>query len=179
MEPYKLLAHNSGERVALLAIFVALGAVFKISLAAIPNVELLTFWVFVVTMVYGPVTGSIVGIFANATADLYIGAGPWTPFICAAFGLVAVIVHLYKKAGLRSPREYLLCGILVTLAFDLFTVVTASWLVLGIPLLAALYAQYGIIPPTFYPFGFIHIAANAVLFSALGAKIIGIIRNVS
>jgi len=167
----------NSRRIAMLAMFVALGAVFKISLAVIPNVELLTFWVFVVTIVYGLKLGIIVGVLANFTADLYIGFGPWTPFICLGFGLVAIIVHLYKKAGFRSKRDYLYCGILVTVAFDLFTVITTTCLIMGVPLLAALYMQYGIMPPTFYPFGIVHTVSNALLFFVLGVKIIEVLKS--
>jgi hypothetical protein len=142
----------------MLAMFVALGAVFKISLAVIPNVELLTFWVFVVTIVYGLKLGIIVGVLANFTAE-------------------AIIVHLYKKAGFRSKRDYLYCGILVTVAFDLFTVITTTCLIMGVPLLAALYMQYGIMPPTFYPFGIVHTVSNAILFFVLGVKITEVLKS--
>ncbi|MEA1993818.1 MAG: ECF transporter S component [Euryarchaeota archaeon] len=177
MDSHEILKHTRSEKVALLAMFVALGAVFKISLAALPNVELLTFWVFVVTVVYGLKVGITVGVLANAVADLYIGAGPWTPFTSIGFGIVAVIVYLYKRAGCRSQRDYLYCAILATVAFDVFTVITTSWLLFGVPLLPALYMQYGILPPTFYPFGIVHLVANGILFSLFGEKIVAILRS--
>ena len=175
MESHKVL---DSRKIALLSIFVALGAVFKIGLAAIPNVEVLTFWIFVITVVYGLRIGFTVGVLANFAADLYIGFGPWTPFTSLGFGLVTVIVYLYnKKAGFRSKRDYLYCGIIATVVFDLFTVITTTWLILGIPLLTALYMQYGILPPTFYPFGIVHTVSNAVLFSFLGEKITEVLKS--
>ncbi|MHC1604520.1 MAG: ECF transporter S component [Candidatus Methanofastidiosia archaeon] len=178
MDSHSVLTYDGSKKITMLAAFVALGAVFKISLAVIPNVELLTFWVFILTMVYGLKIGFTVGVFANFMADLFIGFGPWTPFICMGFGLVAIITHFYKKtAGFKSKRDYIYCGILVTVAFDLFTVITATWLVLGVPLLLALYMQYGIMPPTFYPFGIVHTVSNALLFSILGVNIIKVLKN--
>ena len=174
MESHKVL---DSRKIALLSIFVALGAVFKIALAAIPNVEVLTFWIFVITVVYGLRIGFTVGVLANFAADLYIGFGPWTPFTSLGFGLVAVIVYLYKKAGFKSKRDYLYCGIIATVVFDLFTVITTTWLILGIPLLTALYMQYGILPPTFYPFGIVHTVSNAVLFSFLGTRVIDVLER--
>ena len=174
MESQKVL---DSRKIALLSIFVALGAVFKIGLAAIPNVEVLTFWIFVITVVYGLRIGFTVGVLANFAADLYIGFGPWTPFTSLGFGVVAVIVYLYKKAGFKSKRDYLYCGIIATVVFDLFTVITTTWLILGIPLLTALYMQYGILPPTFYPFGIVHTVSNAVLFSFLGTRVIDVLER--
>jgi len=171
-----LKKYNGSKKIVLLAIFIALGAVLKITMAVIPNVEVLTFWIFIVTVVYGVKLGFVTGVAANMVADTYIGFGPWTPFISLGFGLVAIITYLYAKGGFNSKRDYMYCGILVTIAFDLFTVITATWLVLGVPLPVALYMQYGFMPPTFYPFGLIHTASNALIFSLLGIRLVKILQ---
>ncbi|MHC1598658.1 MAG: ECF transporter S component [Candidatus Methanofastidiosia archaeon] len=177
MDSEPVLKYNGSKKIVLLSIFVALGAVFKVFLAVIPNVELVTFWVFVVTMVYGVKMGFLTGFLSNILADTYIGAGPWTPFISLAFGIVAIITHFYAKAGFNSKKDYIYCGILVTVVFDLFTVVTTTWLILGVPLPVALYMQYGIMPPLFYPFGIVHTVSNAAIFSIASVKIISVLKT--
>ncbi|MBU7016126.1 MAG: ECF transporter S component [Theionarchaea archaeon] len=82
---------ETGRVLTRTAIFTALAAVIKIVLAPIPNVELLTLWIVIITLVYGLKAGVMVAFLGNTVADLYVGFGPWTFFISAGFVLVAVM----------------------------------------------------------------------------------------
>jgi hypothetical protein len=291
------------------ALFIALGAIFKASLSFIPNVELLTFWVFVNTMLYGYVYGAFIGVASNIISDIFFtGFGPWSIFVSLAFALAALFFHVWfgkrisfvpfiilssvslffliflaylekdsltrvvgwgffilgmsafafrlgrriyeglsdlgKKAGsvilklfLGSFLLFILQGfmdrmqmvllsfillffillwsrlmyalsymtrrilgkragyvesiyselsqnkslawsaLICTVIWDVFTVITTNVMLLGQPLMAALYAQYGIIPPTFYPFGIVHTVNNILLIALLGKRTIHLIES--
>ncbi|KYK29659.1 MAG: hypothetical protein AYK19_19430 [Theionarchaea archaeon DG-70-1] len=155
---------EAGKFLTRTAIFIALAAVIKIVLASIPNVELLTLWIAAVTLVYGLKTGVIVAFLGNAAADLYIGFGPWTFFVSAGFVLVAVIIWMVRPY-LQSSFSYAVTAVIATVAFDVFTVVTSMSLLFGYSVKMALIQQYGLfVPPAYYPFGWVHLGSNAVIF---------------
>ena len=161
------------------AVFTALAAVIKIILAPIPNVELLTLWVAIVVLVYGLRTGIIVAFLGNTAADLYVGFGPWTSFISAGFVLVAVVVWMVR-ARLRSSFSYAVGAVAVTVIFDIFTVITSMSLLFGYSIKMALIQQYGLfIPPGYYPFGWVHLGSNAVIFYFLAQPLIERLKKIN
>ena len=170
---------ETGKFLTRTAIFIALAAVIKIILAPIPNVELLTLWIALVTLVYGLKIGVMVAFLGNTAADLYIGFGPWTFFISAGFVLVAVIVWVLKPY-LHSSLSYGLTGALVTVVFDVFTVVTSMSLLFGYSVKMALIQQYGfLIPPAYYPFGWVHLGSNTVIFYVLAELLMEKLKKIN
>jgi uncharacterized membrane protein len=155
---------ETGKFLTRTAVFIAVAAVMKIVLASVPNVELLTLWITTVTLVYGLKVGAIVAFVGNTAADLYIGFGPWTFFVSAGFVLTAVVVWLVRT-HLTSSFRYAVVAVVLTVLFDVFTVVTSMSLLFGYSVKMALIQQYGLfIPPAYYPFGWVHLASNAVIF---------------
>jgi energy-coupling factor transport system substrate-specific component len=170
---------ETGRVLTRTAIFTALAAVIKIVLAPIPNVELLTLWIVTVTLVYGLKAGVMVAFLGNTAADLYVGFGPWTFFISAGFVLVAVMVWMVKPY-LRSSFSYAVGAVVVTVAFDIFTVITSMSLLFGYSIKMALIQQYGLfIPPGYYPFGWVHLGANAVIFYFLAEPLIEKLKKIN
>jgi hypothetical protein len=291
------------------ALFIALGAVFKASLSFIPNVELLTFWVFVNTLLYGYAYGAFIGVASNILSDIFFtGFGPWSIFVSLAFALAALFFHVWsgkrislvpfiilssvslffliylaylekdsltrvvgwgffilgmsafafrlgrriyeslsdsgkkigsailklflgafllfilqgfmdrlqmtslsiillffilfwsrlmcalsymtrrilgKRAGyiegiyreLSRNKSLVWAALICTVIWDVFTVITTNVMLFGQPLMWALYAQYGIIPPTFYPFGIVHTVNNILLITLLGKRTIHLIES--
>ena len=155
---------ETGEFLARTAIFVGLAAVIKIVLASIPNVELLTLWIAAVTVVYGLKVGCIVAFLGNVIADFFVGFGPWTLFISAGFVLVAILIWVATPV-LTSSFRYAVTAAAATVLFDVFTVITSMSLLFGYSIKMALIQQYGLfIPPAYYPFGWVHLVSNAVIF---------------
>lgn len=168
---------EDGKVLTRTAIFIALAAVIKIVLASIPNVELLTLWVAVVTLVYGLKMGIIVAFVGNMAADLYIGFGPWTFFVSLGFVIVAVIFWVVKN-HLKSSVWYAVTAGVATVVFDVFTVITAMSLLFKFPIKVALIQQYGLfVPPSYYPFGWVHLGSNLVIFYFVAESLIGKLKK--
>jgi len=163
---------ETGKFLVKSGVFIALAAVIKIMLASIPNVELLTLWIAIVTSVYGLKMGVLVAFIGNLAADLYVGFGPWSLFVSAGFVVVAVIFFLVRSY-LTTSFRYAGSAILCTVVFDVFTIITSMCLLFGYSMKMALIQQYGLfIPPAYYPFGWVHLGSNAVIFYFLAEPII-------
>jgi len=161
-----------GKFLVTCAVFIALAVVIKIILASVPNIELLTLWIALVTIVYGLRMGVLVAFIGNMAADLYVGFGPWSIFTSAGFVLVAVLFWLIRN-HLTSSLRYAGSAIVCTVVFDVFTIITSMCLLFGYSVRMALIQQYGLfIPPAYYPFGWIHLGSNAVIFYFLAEPII-------
>lgn len=170
---------ETGEVLARTAIFIGLAAAIKIVLASIPNVEMVTLWIAVVTLVYGLKVGIMVAFLGNMVADLYIGFGPWTLFVSIGFVLVACMVWAAKPL-LNSSLSYGLIAAAATVVFDVFTVVTSMSLLFGYSLKMALFQQYGLfVPPAYYPFGWIHLGSNAIIFYVLANPLIRNLKKIN
>lgn len=161
------------------AVFVALAAVIKIVLAPIPNVELVTLWIAAVTLVYGLKVGVLVAFIGNTAADLYIGFGPWTLFVSAGFALIAVIVWL-AKPYITSSAQYAVLAVVITVVFDVFTITTSMSLLFGYSIKMALIQQYGLfVPPAYYPFGWVHLGSNAVIFYFIAELFVNRLKRIN
>ncbi len=170
---------ETGKFLTRTAVFIALAAVIKIVLASLPNVELLTLWIATVTLVYGLKVGVTVALLGNTAADLYIGFGPWTFFVSAGFVLVSVLVWI-ARPYLRSSLSYAVVGAGATVVFDLFTVITSMSLLFGYSIKMALIQQYGLfIPPAYYPFGWVHLGSNALIFYFIAEPFIEKLKNIN
>ncbi len=170
---------ETGKFLTRTAVFIALAAVIKIVLASIPNVELLTLWIATVTLVYGLRTGIIVAFLGNAAADFFIGFGPWTFCVSAGFVLVAVLVKI-AEPYLKNSFSYAVVGVTATVVFDLFTVITSMCLLFGYSIRMALIQQYGLfVPPAYYPFGWVHLGSNAVIFYFVAEPFIGRLKKIN
>ncbi len=163
---------ETGKNLARTALFIGVAAVVKIILAAIPNVELVTLWIAVVTLVYGLKEGVLVAFLGNAAADLYIGMGPWTVCTSAGFVLVAVIVWVVGPY-LKSSLLYCITAAAATVVFDVFTSITSMSLLFGFTIKMTLFQLYGLfVPPAFYPFGWVHLGSNAVIFYFVAPSVV-------
>jgi energy-coupling factor transport system substrate-specific component len=169
---------ETGKLLVKCAVFIALAAVIKIVLASVPNIELLTFWIAVVTIVYGLKMGILVAFMGNTVADLYVGFGPWTVFISTGFVVVAMLFWLFRYY-LRTSIRYAGMAIMCTVGFDVFTIITSMCLLFGYSVKMALIQQYGLfIPPAYYPFGWVHLGSNALIFYFLAQPIIGKLMHI-
>ncbi|MBM1154294.1 hypothetical protein DRN94_000225 [archaeon] len=152
-------------RIPLIATFSALAIALNYAFAAIPNVQLFDFIVYLTAFSFGFDIGAGVAV---VTWLVYGYLNPWGFFlpILAATTVSEPIYAIAGTAAARSPRlwkqtriaalVHALNALWTTLVYDLLTA-SAYALVFHVPLLAALLAQI--------PFTILHLAANIPLFS--------------
>lgn len=77
----------STREIAIIAVLGAIAALGRVSLAALPNIQPVTFLVLVSGYVFGARTGFMVGSTAALASNFFLGQGPWTPWQMFAWGL--------------------------------------------------------------------------------------------
>lgn len=86
------------EYIVLLAILVAVAVVGRLIGMSLPSIQLASFIIIMVGIVYGGETGFLVGILTALVSDLFMGLGYWTFFQMLAWGLMGY------SSGLLSEK---------------------------------------------------------------------------
>lgn len=84
------------EYIVLLAILVAICVVGRLIGMSIPSIQLASFVIIMVGIVYGGETGFLVGILTAIVSDLFMGLGYWTFFQMLAWGLMGYTSGLFS-----------------------------------------------------------------------------------
>jgi uncharacterized membrane protein len=87
------------------------------------------------------------------------GIGVWTFVTALAYGALGVAGHLYFRNRAATRRNFLMFGLVGTLAYDVLTGLTIGPIFFGQPLVAAALGQI--------PFTLMHLAGTAVFTLAL------------
>ncbi len=85
------------EYIVLLAILVAIAVVGRLVGMSIPSIQLASFVIIMVGIVYGGETGFLVGILTALVSDLFLGIGYWTFFQMIAWGLMGYTSGLFSE----------------------------------------------------------------------------------
>jgi energy-coupling factor transport system substrate-specific component len=88
----------STREIAVIAVLGAIAAVGRVSLAALPNIQPVTFLVIVSGYVFGARTGFMVGSTAALASNFFLGQGPWTPWQMFAWGLAGSSAAYFRAA---------------------------------------------------------------------------------
>lgn len=91
-------SHISTREIAVIAVLGAIAALGRVSLAALPNIQPVTFLVIISGYVFGARTGFMVGSTAALASNFFLGQGPWTPWQMFAWGLAGSSAAYFKAA---------------------------------------------------------------------------------
>lgn len=126
--------------ITIMALMVAIIEVSKVSLAQIPNVELTSFWVIMLTLYFGTRIFYVIPVFILIEGMMY-GFNLWWIMYLYAWPMLAIVVLLFKK--MKTAWEWSFVSGLFGLCFGflcaipyIFTSGLAgafAWWVAGIP----------------------------------------------
>ncbi|MHA1798883.1 MAG: hypothetical protein ACTSVY_10605 [Candidatus Helarchaeota archaeon] len=166
-------------RVALISILVAIGIGGSYALLGIPNVEILTFVIFLSGFLYGCRIGTIVGTISEAIFAGFnpYGVAPLVTYLALiiAFAVIGFFGGLMgnntKDLEITSWNIYKFAttGAVLTFFFDIFTAL--SWVIVtpGMSLYLTLILQV--------PFTIIHVVSNMLLFGLVMIPVISRVRT--
>ena len=147
------------ESIVLLAILIATASIGRLILISIPSVNLQSFIVIMVGIVFGKKEGFIVGSLSALVTAMILGIGPWVVFQIIGWGLMGL------TAGLIAEK---LDNIVFRVAFGLAWGLLYGWIadLSGIFYLGSinLGSVLGLFISSF-PFDMLHGVSNAVLLA--------------
>lgn len=147
------------ESIVLLAILIATASIGRLILISIPSVNLQSFIVIMVGIVFGKKEGFIVGSLSALVTAMILGIGPWVVFQMIGWGLMGL------TAGLIAEK---LDNIVFRVAFGLAWGLLYRWIadLSGIFYLGSinLGSVLGLFISSF-PFDMLHGVSNAVLLA--------------
>lgn len=147
------------ESIVLLAILIATASIGRLILISIPSVNLQSFIVIMVGIVFGKKEGFIVGSLSALVTAMILGIGPWVVFQMIGWGLMGL------TAGLIAEK---LDNIVFRVAFGLAWGLLYGWIadLSGIFYLGSinLGSVLGLFISSF-PFDMLHGVSNAVLWA--------------
>jgi len=85
------------KKLAVISTMAAMGGVFRIPFAGVPNVQPTTFIVAVSGYTLGSVEGFIVGVLSAFISNFFLGHGPWTLWQMLGWGLCGVFFGVLRK----------------------------------------------------------------------------------
>ncbi|OPX84127.1 MAG: hypothetical protein A4E53_03902 [Pelotomaculum sp. PtaB.Bin104] len=97
----------SPREIAVIAVLGAVAALGRVSLAALPNIQPVTFLVIISGYVFGARTGFMVGSTAALASNFFLSQGPWTPWQMFAWGLAGACAA-YFRAAFPGARKWAL-----------------------------------------------------------------------
>lgn len=92
----KAIARISIQDIALIGVMTAVIEVSKIALSAIPNVELVTFWIILFTLFFGPKTIYSILVFILIEISIY-GIHTWVIMYLYIWPALAILTYLFRK----------------------------------------------------------------------------------
>ncbi|MDD1767472.1 MAG: ECF transporter S component [Methanomassiliicoccales archaeon] len=163
----------SSKEVALVGILAAITAAARIPFAALPNIQPCTFLIIATGIVFGPLSGVMVGSMTAAVSNMFLGQGPWTVWQMAGWGLVGLLSgYIGRRKPEIGPLGIAVLGVILGMVYN--TIMDfSSWIWL-----------YGLDPTKFLavfslglPFGIIHSIGNAAFALALGKPVLFAFRR--
>ena len=168
------------KRISLICALTGLAAVGRIPFAAIPSVQLTTFFVLISGQVFGPRIGLTVGILSACCSNMLLGQGPWTIYQAIAWGLAgfsAGILGLFLSRQAISGKFFRLAGIGHAFLWGF-----------GFGWITNLWHFYAFVYPhnwhtwmavclTSLPFDAAHAFTNLVAFTVLGPGVVAILNR--
>lgn len=163
----------SSKEVALVGILAAITAAARIPFAALPNIQPCTFLIIATGIVFGPLSGVMVGSMTAAVSNMFLGQGPWTVWQMAGWGLVGLLSgYIGRRKPEIGPLGIAVLGVIFGMIYN--TIMDfSSWIWL-----------YGLDPTKFLavfslglPFGIIHSIGNAAFALALGKPVLFAFRR--
>ena len=163
-------SHPSSKVLALVATLAALAALGRVAFAPLPNVKPTTDIVLLSGFALGGAPGFVVGAVGALASNVFVGQGPWTPWLMGAWGLVGVAgAALGAATGRRLGRVPLAlacgaAGLAYGAILDFSTWVTFT----GEHTLS----QYLAISGAALPFNLAHAIGNVVFCLAFGPAVV-------
>lgn len=96
MEQKKRKMQLEVKDIALIGMMTAVIEVSKLALSFLPNVELVTFWIILFTLFFGPKIIYSILVFILIEVSIY-GIHTWTIMYLYVWPMLAIIVHLFRK----------------------------------------------------------------------------------
>ena len=163
----------SSKEVALVGILAAITAAARIPFAALPNIQPCTFLIIATGIVFGPLTGVMVGSMTAAVSNMFLGQGPWTVWQMAGWGMVGLLSgFIGKRRPQIGPLGIAVLGAIFGMVYNTL-MDFSSWVWL-----------YGLDPTKFLavfslglPFGIVHSVGNVVFALALGKPVLFAFRR--
>lgn len=157
----------TSKEVALVGILSAITAASRIPFAAVPSIQPCTFLIIAAGLVFGPLSGAMVGALTPAVSNMFLGQGPWTVWQMVGWGMVGMVAGLIgTRREEVSVTMIAVLGFIMGLAFSLFQDV-GSWIWL-----------YGLDPTKFLavmsaglPFTLLHAVGNVLFALVLGKPV--------
>lgn len=173
-------AMPNSKRVAFVSAFIAVGAAARIVLgnfalhSPVPlygvliKVGLSETLTIAIGLALGPIAGLTTGALIIAVSDLFMVAGPWTPFIAAIIGLLGFLAGLVRARV--NELTVLRLGTLAVLLTALSELLQNAWVSLfyGIPFSATMISGA--------PSLVTALVNNTILLTTAGPRMIGLIR---
>lgn len=99
----------STQEIALIASLGAFSGLARIPFAALPNIQPTTFLVIMSGMVFGPLSGFMVGVIGALVSNSFLGHGLFTIWQMLAWGLAGIISGLLFYERSLLPKALLAC----------------------------------------------------------------------
>lgn len=80
-----------------ISLFVALSSLSRIGMSSLPNIQLTTIIIILITVNFGLRYGLLVAILTPVTSNLILGTGVWTIWQMISWSLVAIFSFIFKK----------------------------------------------------------------------------------
>jgi len=128
------------RRLLLIALFSALSISLGFLLSTVPNIELMSFTVFLSGLFVGATGGVMVGVLSISIYSVFNPFGAPMPQLLAAqiagfafIGLCGAVLSPLLKDGTRGSSIIIsaLAGLVVTLVYDLLTTIATTFIVSG------------------------------------------------
>ncbi|CCJ34453.1 ECF transporter S component [Caloramator australicus] len=117
------------KKLAVISTMAAMGGVFRIPFAGVPNVQPTTFIVAVSGYTLGSVEGFIVGVLSAFISNFFLGHGPWTLWQMLGWGLCGVFFGVLRK--LISNYNIVIFTIFCGLWGFIYGIILDMWFVVG------------------------------------------------
>lgn len=157
-------SNSSSKEIALIAMLSALSALSRVSFIFFPSVKPSSFIIISSAIVFGPVSGFIIGLSTPIISNFFLGQGPWTLFQAIAWGLMGASTFFIGKFSRNKLIVFgfvwgLLYGWILNLWF---------WTGFVYPLNLTTFIAANL---NSLPFDLLHGITNALLFFFFGEKV--------
>lgn len=114
------------EKLVLIALLVGIACSGRVTMAAFPSVQPVTFIVIMSGIVLGAEVGLMVGILSTLTSNFFLGMGPWTVPQMFSWGMIgilsALMSHVLRKFYVVRILWCCICGYLFGLLMNIYFV---------------------------------------------------------
>ena len=167
------ISKNISFRIALISILVGIGIGGSYALIAIPNVEILSFVIFLAGFLYGWQVGALVGGISEAIFGGFNpnGVAPLIVYLTLVIsftliGMIGGLVGKYTKDLKMNGwniYKFAIIGALLTLIFDIITMIGWIYVTPGMAFYLTMIMQV--------PFTVVHVISNVCLFGLVAIPV--------